>query len=87
MAKKTAGHPDWRVDGNKGVPPKVGKHYRIEHSRKGTFTCKIISVDDEWAEIEIIEGEAKAMSAGGSRRAGEWVTVRASQSQLFSVDK
>lgn len=85
MAKKTAGHPDWRVDGGEGVPPKVGSQYLVQHSRKGNFTGKIISVNDEFAEIEITDGEAK--SASNKRRAGAWVTVRAAQCRLVSVDK
>jgi hypothetical protein len=53
----------------------VGKTYKLRHTRKGEFTAKVLSCDDEWAEVEIVEGEAKEMSRE-NEGPGEKVTIR-----------
>lgn len=39
----------------------VGKTYRVQHSRKGTFILLVTSQTDEWVTGTIMEGTAKAM--------------------------
>lgn len=40
----------------------VGKTYRIQHSRKGTFTAKIVRDDVAFLVVEVTEGEARNVS-------------------------
>ncbi|GLS87715.1 hypothetical protein GCM10010873_26890 [Cypionkella aquatica] len=54
---------------------KVGKTYDIDHSRKGCLTVKILSLNDEWANSELISGRAKMMTQGAPQ-AGETLTFR-----------
>ncbi len=56
----------------------IGKTYRIKSSRKGTFTGKIVALNDEWADVLITSGKAGAMLDYNEREAGEEVTVRRS---------
>lgn len=55
---------------------KVGKTYKVQSSRKGTFTARITSVDQTWATGVIVSGKADAMLAYNEREQGEEVTVR-----------
>lgn len=54
----------------------VGTEYQVNHSRKGTFTAVLRSVNGEWAELEITHGRARAMCSYNEPEAGERVTVR-----------
>lgn len=42
---------------------KVGEIWRLNHCRKGDLTLKFTSVDDEWAEAEIVKGHVSYASA------------------------
>ena len=52
MAWVIAGQPD-------GAVPIVEQVYEIRDRRKGTFVGKIVSVSDNFAEVERIEGKIK----------------------------
>ena len=54
----------------------VGKIYKVKHTRKGNFTCKIKSVSGEWATGLITEGETRALCEYNIKEAGEEVTFR-----------
>lgn len=56
----------------------VGKTYKINSSRKGTFTARLTMVDDTWATGVIVSGKASAMLPYNEREEGEEVTVRRS---------
>lgn len=56
----------------------VGKVYKIDHCRKGRFTCKIESVGDVWATGLITEGETRALCEYNVKETGEEVTFRIS---------
>lgn len=56
----------------------VGKTYRVQHSRKGTFILLVTSKTDEWVTGTIMEGTAKAMLDYNVREAGEDITLRLS---------
>lgn len=56
----------------------VGKTYRITHTRKGTFTGRVLSNDGEWAEIEVTDGVAEHMVKDDVGPGGR-VNVRLSQ--------
>lgn len=57
---------------------KEGEVYKITHSRKGTFTVLVDSVDDTWASGEIVEGETRAMCDYNRKFEGERVDFRRS---------
>lgn len=57
----------------------VGKTYAIFHSRKGRFSGRVVSFDDEWATVLISREVAKAMMRDNVRCEGEELTVRLSQ--------
>lgn len=56
--------------------PVVGGTYRVNHSRKGAFTAKVLSVDETWADLLITDGKAAAMLDCNVVEVGEKVTVR-----------
>lgn len=64
---------------------KVGKIYNVNHSRKGRFILKIISVNDEWITGELIEGDPKYLSEGAYSVAGEEMTLRESFCEFQEV--
>lgn len=76
----TAADLSWRVAGRpNGEPPVVGREYTIHHSRKGTFTGRILKLWDCWADVEITRGFASAAMAYNVREVGDTVTIRDSQ--------
>lgn len=57
----------------------TGKVYNIDHTRKGQFIGRIVSQDDEWCDVEILEGEATYTSKDTDNAVrGEVITVRKS---------
>ena len=65
------------------MKPTVGKAYTIDHSRKGKFVAKVLSVSAEWVEVEVAEGQAR-MASGADVEPGERVTLRRTYT-TFSV--
>jgi hypothetical protein len=63
-----------------------GNTYKINSSRKGKFTGKLVSADDTWATFEITEGRASAMLDYNVREKGEEVTVRRAWCTFTEVD-
>ena len=58
--------------------PKKGEVWEVRHARKGAFTAKVISSDDEWIALKITGGRATMLSSGGDLEPGETLTVRRS---------
>jgi hypothetical protein len=54
---------------------KVGKVYDVKHSRKGCFRAKVLSFNEDSAELEIVSGTAEFLR-GGNLGAGDTLTVR-----------
>lgn len=55
--------------------PKVGQIWKIRHSRKGSFTGKILKLSESSCDVEIVEGEATMASSGGNLEQGECLTM------------
>ncbi len=64
----------------------VGKTYRINHSRKGVFNGRLISLDDTWAVVVITDGKAGAMLEYNERYEGETVNVRRSLASFTELE-
>lgn len=64
----------------------VGKTYKINSSRKGTFVAKLTRLDDTWATAVIVTGKATAMMEYNEREKGEEVTVRRSFCSFTPVE-
>lgn len=56
----------------------VGKIYKVTHSRKGSFSLKVVAINDEWIEGVIYNGVAGAMMEYNVKLEGEEITVRES---------
>ena len=68
---------NWVIAGQGRIsPPVVGKLYELRHSRKGTFTVQVKSVNGEWATCTIVEGVAKAIMSYNVKYEGEEISVR-----------
>lgn len=65
----------------------VGKTYKITHSRKGVFCGTVNSVNDEWANVTVTSGKAKAMLHYNECGPGEKLTVRRSFCTFTPLDK
>jgi len=61
----------------------VGRVYRVHHSRKGTFTMRILTVDDEWVSGELVDGIANAIVPYNVRGPGEKLTIRDSHALFY----
>jgi len=57
------------------IEPKVGKTYRVYHSRKGRFEVRIDKIDDDCVDCTIVKGEAVFL-ASDNRSVGESITMR-----------
>lgn len=60
----------------------IGNEYLVTHSRKGKFTARVKSVDDEWVTLEVTAGKVGAMCNYNEAGVGEEVTVRLSFCQF-----
>ena len=67
------------------VRPEIGKTYLIRHSRKGTFTGKILAQDDEFSKILIVDGEAKYLNDDNGKP-GETISIRRSFCTFSKTD-
>lgn len=65
----------------------TGKVYKCIHSRKGTFHGRVVSQDDEWVTVEIVQGIASAILSYNVREEGEEVTCRRSLCYFTPPDK
>ncbi len=75
----------WVIDGVPDSAPVVGAVYVVDHSRKGRFTVRVLSVSDIWLTGEIVEGYAAAMLDYNERGRGDEITIRDAHARLFSV--
>lgn len=41
----------------------VGKVYKIDHSRKGKFVGKVLEINDDFVDVEIVDGTARMLSS------------------------
>lgn len=64
----------------------VGQTYRVNHTRKGTFTIRLDHFDQEWATGYIVEGAADAMLEYNKVEAGEPITFRKTFATFTKVD-
>ena len=64
----------------------IGKTYRVNSSRKGTFIGIVTQCDDTWATVLITRGKASAMLDYNEREQGETVTVRRSFCTFSDLD-
>lgn len=66
----------------------VGKTYEIRHSRKGTFTGRVIQADpdSEWVTLVVTGGIANAVMSYNVAYEGDEVTVRRCHSHFIPRD-
>jgi len=55
---------------------KIGKTYKMHHSRKGDAVVKVFDIDGEWIDCQVVSGRLKGMGAGSLRDAGDMIRVR-----------
>jgi hypothetical protein len=67
------------------IEPEVGQTYVVHHSRKGTFTVRMLAVYDDWIEGEVVDGEVKYL-ARPYGESGEKVSMRRSLVSLEATD-
>jgi hypothetical protein len=65
---------------------KPGTSYRVNSSRKGVFTGRLVRADATWATFVVEMGKAGAMLAYNERHPGEEVTVRREWCTFEEVD-
>ena len=56
----------------------VGKKYAVNHSRKGSFSLSVTSIDGEWITGIITSGEADSMMDYNRHYIGDEITARES---------
>lgn len=66
---------------------KIGKEYKVDHSRKGVFTMEIIEIRDEWVDGIITGGKAHYTSFENPHRyAGDPITVRSTLCKFSKIE-
>jgi hypothetical protein len=55
---------------------KLNEIWKIRHSRKGTFVVKVLSIGEEWTDVELINGQVKFLSDYNSCEVDENMTIR-----------
>ncbi len=66
------------------ITPIAGNNYRLSHSRFGLATVRVDSVDDEWAQVTILQGVLRGMTETWG--AGDKKAVRLSNSKFYNLD-
>lgn len=56
----------------------IGKVYKCDHCRKGTFGFKVTAIDDEWVTGIVASGKANALYSYNVAYKGDELTVRKS---------
>lgn len=65
---------------------RVGKIYQMSHSRKGNARVKILVIEGEWIDVEIVKGSVKGIGAGSYRETGDTLRVRESLASFKAVE-
>lgn len=63
----------------------IGKTYKVDHSRKGRFTARVLNAGETWATLEIVEGQAVAMLASNGAGKGEELQIRISHATFVEL--
>ena len=58
------------------MPLEIGKTYALRHARFGKATVKILAVDGEWIDTEVVAGRLRGMTEDWNP--GDTKTVRES---------
>ena len=66
--------------------PVIGQEYEIRDSRKGTFKGKILSVNGEWADVEVTDGKPKFISLDYKLGYNGYVSIRAGLVYLIALE-
>ena len=64
-----------------------GHTYEVRHSRKGSFTMKLIARGDTWIDGVVEGGKASAMMQHNEKILGDPITVRASHCVFYLSGK
>ena len=65
---------------------KVNSIYRMSHSRKGNATVKILAIEGEWIDVEIMEGSVQGIGTGSYRETGNTLRVRETLASFKAVE-
>ena len=65
---------------------RVGGIYQMSHSRKGNAMVKILAIDSEWIDVEIVKGSVKGIGAGSYRETGDTLRVRETLARFKAVE-
>lgn len=64
----------------------TGRHYRLNHSRFGVATVKVMWADSTWAGCEIMKGTLRGMGRTATWGPGDSKTVRIDQAVWTPVE-
>lgn len=64
----------------------IGKQYKVNHRRKGTFNMMIEDVGDEWVTGEITDGSAHYIASKNGEK-GDILTIRASLCEFLPIEE
>lgn len=65
------------------MTPEITKNYRLTHNRFGQAIVRVDRVDDEWADVTILQGVLRGLTETWG--AGDKKTVRLSHSKFQDV--
>jgi hypothetical protein len=64
-----------KANGSDALEP--GATYKLDHSRKGKFVAKLLKINGEFADVEIVDGEAVMLSSWNENgQPGDTLTLR-----------
>ena len=64
----------------------IGKTYKVNHERKGTFVGKLKTKGDEFLTFEIMEGQTTVNRPENEKHVGQDVIVRESFCKLSEMN-
>lgn len=63
----------------------IGKTYKIDHSRKGKFTGRVLRMCSTWATVLVVDGHAAAMCQHNEAEPGEELTIRQAHATFTEI--
>lgn len=62
----------------------VGKTYDVDHNRKGKFRVRVVHLDEDWLDGEIVKGRASYMTSADAM-VGDVITIKRSLASFQEV--
>ncbi len=63
----------------------VGEKYKLIHAGKGTAIVRVLEIDGEWIDVEVLQGRLQGIGAGSLVEVGDYDRVRDSHATFLPL--